>query len=456
MASTTTNGSNVNVSSHAVSRSAELLSCAKTALKIAQSRHSKQTDGEVLQSEQQWFSHLSPADLALHNPDRERPSQVLEDGMTLLRTMESELKRLEGLVRRRGHTNDPTQDISAAVSVLQQDAAELTVIISTLQPPATLASRHNGQQQQRQRHWTAIQQWFQAAAAQHAIRLKEILAVRGAVLTEQARRRQRFQTSSASSTSSLTTSAANALFALPPVAPRKPAPPRPVPAPLDGTPHASSPPSAAVAANGQHQVANGSHHGAAAETTTANTVAGSNIGAAAPRPTATTENNSSNYSYNGNGGYGGSAAARSTAGYGGSASNASYYTGNAYAAAADDDPAATGMRQRKAGGDGPQTALQQRQHDRQTATRLLEARQAEQSLAALGTVYGKMSTLIAQQSDVLTKVEDDVEAGLANVSAGHGEIITLYSIKRGNRALILKVFGLLIFLILFMRFYARK
>ena len=64
-----------------------------------------------------------------------------------------------------------------------------------------------------------------------------------------------------------------------------------------------------------------------------------------------------------------------------------------------------------------------------------------------------MSTLISQQGEVVNKVEDDVEAALGNVGAGEQEIQTLYTIKRGNRGLILKVFGILIFLIIFMRFY---
>jgi len=126
-----------------------------------------------------------------------------------------------------------------------------------------------------------------------------------------------------------------------------------------------------------------------------------------------------------------------------------------------------GMRQRRGGTANDknddtdtytqqQQLLQQRQLDRQTAQRRQEAQQAERSLAELGTVYGKMATLIHQQSDVMEKIEDDVEAAATDVRAGHGEITTLYSIKKGNRALILKVFGLLIFFIVFMRFYVRK
>jgi syntaxin 5 len=99
--------------------------------------------------------------------------------------------------------------------------------------------------------------------------------------------------------------------------------------------------------------------------------------------------------------------------------------------------------------------MQQQQQNRATQDRLQEARQAEKSLVELGTLFGKMSSLISQQSEVIDKIEDDVEAAVLDVAAGHAEITTLYSIKRGNRALILKVFGLLIFFIVFMRLYSR-
>jgi hypothetical protein len=103
-----------------------------------------------------------------------------------------------------------------------------------------------------------------------------------------------------------------------------------------------------------------------------------------------------------------------------------------------------------------QHLVQQYQEQRQSAQRLKEAVQAEKSLAALGTVFGKMSTLLQTQSETLTKIEDDVEAAQYDVQAGQEQISILYAIKKGNRPLILKVYALLIFLIVFMRFYVKK
>jgi len=455
----------------AVSRSTELLSCAKTALKIAKSRHTKEAEQAALNNRpfpassnrsNQWFLELNPTDLELHNPQHRRPisspeQEILEDGLTLLRTMESELTVLEKLVRRRGHTNDPTEEIGIAVQRLERDAKDLTGLIATMVPTSSRGGA------QLQRHWKAVQQWFQAAAQQHAAKLKEILQVRGTVLQEQAKRRQRFQpnaNSKNSATSKSSSAAASALFAMPP-----PPPKAPKQQPQQQQ-QSAPPPSAPSLSNSNNNNATHQPYGTLTTNNRAN-------GASSSAPTSTVTppqpqglSSTSKYPYYGNApstmaataGYGGGG--YSSAGYGGSRSNASVYAGTSH------HHQSTGMRQRRGGNasttsddndpDYQQQQLALRQQERQTAHRLNEAKHAEKSLAELVPVFGKMATLISQQSDVLEKVEDDVEAAMLDVNAGHSEITTLYSLKKGNRALIVKVFGLLIFFIVFMRFYVRK
>jgi hypothetical protein len=97
--------------------------------------------------------------------------------------------------------------------------------------------------------------------------------------------------------------------------------------------------------------------------------------------------------------------------------------------------------------------IQMRRESRQTQQRLESARQAERSLAELTTMFSKMSHLIQSQGETLMKIEDDVEAAMDHVEAGREEIIKLYEWTKGNRGLIIKVFSLLIFFIVFMRFY---
>lgn len=97
--------------------------------------------------------------------------------------------------------------------------------------------------------------------------------------------------------------------------------------------------------------------------------------------------------------------------------------------------------------------IQMRRESRQTQQRLESARQAERSLAELTTMFSKMSHLIQSQGETLVKIEDDVEAAMDHVEAGREEIVKLYEWTKGNRGLIIKVFALLIFFIVFMRFY---
>jgi hypothetical protein len=54
---------------------------------------------------------------------------------------------------------------------------------------------------------------------------------------------------------------------------------------------------------------------------------------------------------------------------------------------------------------------------------------------------------------VIDKIEDDVEAAAVDVQKGQNVITDVYSLKKGNRPLIIKVFATLIFVIIFMRFY---
>ena len=438
--------------SHAVCRSSELLSCAKTAVKIAQSRwqqNKSTTNGTRLpndSSNSDWIGNLNPSDLELYNHNKQHQhsplNAALEDGLEILEVMESELQRLNELVRRRGHSNDPTQEISASVAAIEKDVVELTSIVQTM---VTRGSVGRQQNQQRQKHIKVIQEWFQTMIQHYAAQLKDILSVRATVLAEQARRRGMFQPNSNTTTntsamnnnrsgysshidpnSSVTNEAQNALFA-----------------PL---PHRSNPQSMYSSYPPQSKLNNG----------------------------ATSQKLSNGY---GSGG-GSSTANAGAGGYGGNYYSTNHHPhDNGVGSDATTVSSETGMRRRKQpystsipgggvttnnhGSDGDRSqqqlsVLEQPQHNRQTAARLKEARQAEQSLAALGTIFGKMSTLIVQQSETLSKIEDDVEAAHVDVDAGHNEITTLYSIKKGNRMLIIKVYSLLIFLIVFMRFYVKK
>merc|ERR1712071_349463 len=96
---------------------------------------------------------------------------------------------------------------------------------------------------------------------------------------------------------------------------------------------------------------------------------------------------------------------------------------------------------------------QQYEHRTQTRLRLEEARKAERSIAELTQIFGKMASLVSSQEEVIENIEYDVENAYMQTEGASKEIGKLYEMKQGNRGLILKVFGILIFMIVFMRFY---
>ena len=353
-----------------IDRSTEFLSCAKTALKIGKNRHKDDPNPTPPNA---WWE-MSPTDLRLMDPTptHTRSNEILEYGLALLRTMESELKQLESLVRRRGQTNDPTQAIATSTRRLEQDTKELTEWLPTIIPPTI---RRNGQAY---KHYNMIQEWFQQAANEQGKRLQEILKVRGKVLAEQARRRKQFQATSESKAGSTRKPIANnvnnnPLFQL-------------------------APPSAVVktnygnATNGKISSFHSESDGAVPLATTA--AAPSSLPPSYPSTAAAKTNQrppvAGGYSYY---------PAKPTGGYGSASPYAPSAVGGYGGGAA---AAAGGMRQRRAAAaaatDSGSAQLQQeqellliRQQERRSQQRLREAREAEKGLASLVGVFGKMS-----------------------------------------------------------------
>lgn len=60
----------------------------------------------------------------------------------------------------------------------------------------------------------------------------------------------------------------------------------------------------------------------------------------------------------------------------------------------------------------------------------------------------QMTNLVMAQSEVISRIEDDVEECLTDVTDAHASMQSFAEITKGNRSMILKVFGLLIFFIL--------
>jgi hypothetical protein len=442
--------------SHAVCRSSELLSCAKTALKVAKAQHvpsTTTTNNATTTTEPPWY-HMDPKDLRLALEPRVLLNNnginsssvtttitVCQDALSFLRSMQSTLTTLHSLVRRRGHTNDPTHDIAMATRTMEQDAQELAALVQSL---LTTTTTRGVVSTQHARHLELVAAWLQAVAAQQTSSLKQILQLRGTVLAEQAQRRKLLQPSSISSSSNGTATrngGGGGGGAASKVIKTKPAQ------------AAMNSPLFTMTNNtnkGGMKLLNTSTTARSTTTNGNGTTRSASAAAALPPLLSTPQMTQTNRHGGSSPGY--------TGGYGG------YYGGASYAA--------TGMRQRRSGAPNQsninnnnkhedddddrrqiQSQIQERQAKRETQSRLEHAKQAESTLAELGTLFGKMTHLISTQGEQLEKLEDDVEAAMGDITAGQEEIQTLYSIKKGNRGLIVKVFGILIFFIVFMKLY---
>jgi len=417
----------------AVSRSTEFLSCAKTSWKILQRQQRVPANGTPP------VPPPPPPKLSLASLSGPPPASlgILDDGLTLLRAMEYGTKKLQGLVRRRGHTNDPTEEIGTIVKQLEQDFKELTSYCEQI-----LKIRRRKQEK---RHWELVVNWFQQVANHHSGQLQDCLKLRGEILADQAQKRKKLVERSAGSKnrteSSFKEKEIGAGLA--------------TSTPLFDNPLFTATPPNRNKNTPTKRGDNGSH-------ATQQRSASKRVQPVTSRGSSANYYRGKNPAMNGasNGNAGTAYGATYGAGYGGTSSGGyAGYGGGGYGG--------SGMRQRRGNNPPPSAVpvqeqeeeekihsqIQIREKKRQTQQRLDEARQAESTLSEVAKLYGKMSTLITQQGETLEKIEDDVECALVDVSAGQEELTKLYSIKKGNRPLIIKTFLILNFLIIFMRGY---
>jgi len=80
-------------------------------------------------------------------------------------------------------------------------------------------------------------------------------------------------------------------------------------------------------------------------------------------------------------------------------------------------------------------------------SRLKKAQKIEASIAQMGQLFTQMASLVMEQSETIARIEDDVEEGLVDTKAAHESMTSLNEVTKGNRAMIFKVFAILIFFI---------
>jgi syntaxin 5 len=73
----------------------------------------------------------------------------------------------------------------------------------------------------------------------------------------------------------------------------------------------------------------------------------------------------------------------------------------------------------------------------------------EQTIVELGGMFQQLAAMVAEQGDVVQRIDADMEDTLVNVEAGHNELIKYFKGLSSNRWLALKIFAVLLVFIIF-------
>jgi syntaxin 5 len=87
--------------------------------------------------------------------------------------------------------------------------------------------------------------------------------------------------------------------------------------------------------------------------------------------------------------------------------------------------------------------------------RAAAARTVETTIVELGGMFTRMAALVAEQGDVLARIDADTELAAENVEAGRAELGKFYSSVKANRGFILRLFGVLVLVILLFGIFKR-
>ncbi|CDF32133.1 Syntaxin [Chondrus crispus] len=76
-------------------------------------------------------------------------------------------------------------------------------------------------------------------------------------------------------------------------------------------------------------------------------------------------------------------------------------------------------------------------------------RQVESTIVELGQIFNQLATMVSEQGELVERIDANVEETVTHMDAGQNQLMLYYNSIAGNRALILKVFGVLLaFLVL--------
>ncbi|CAN8065416.1 unnamed protein product, partial [Agarophyton chilense] len=76
-------------------------------------------------------------------------------------------------------------------------------------------------------------------------------------------------------------------------------------------------------------------------------------------------------------------------------------------------------------------------------------KQVESTIVELGQIFNQLATMVSEQGELVERIDANVDDTVSNMNAGQNQLMIYYNSIAGNRALILKVFAVLLaFLVL--------
>ena len=104
---------------------------------------------------------------------------------------------------------------------------------------------------------------------------------------------------------------------------------------------------------------------------------------------------------------------------------------------------------------GSQLATINHDQDQYYSSRADAMHTIESTIVELGGIFSQLATMVKEQEEMVTRIEDHTNNAVLNVERGHNEILKYFQSVTHDRWLMVKIFGVLIFFfLLFVTFMA--
>jgi len=490
---------------HAISRSAEFLSCARTSLRIEQHRQQEIVHNQLLgisvsssknnifPSKLSYIDHNSlklfdnssvSQEQQLQECDKGRKNEALEalkDTNSLLSILDNILSKLSDLVKNRGRTNDPTHEINICVSDFHGYYNDLANFLTNVIPNAARKSLQDGEitSNQRKKHYETVVIILRKESEKRFNYFKLAMNQRGEAIMDMTKRRQRLFNSDIQERKKITISGnvGSNIYSKSNISGQKSALMTGCTKSVTSDQYMISDYNSLVTTSNRTKIPLESQISSPlflmtdANSSFMMPFSGINIDNSLP-PSNHVKfngkyNNLSNEKYNDllidgkkregfqeYGGYGGYYAYCNPSNSFGVRRRCGEITHSKHLGRSYHSEIISTEGDINVGSEKSIMMKQiKRPLSRLSSSRLVAAEATERSLSELTKLFSSMSTLILSQDEILTRIEDDIEMTIGEIETGSSEISKLYISTKSKRHLILKVFGIMIFLIISMRIY---